>query len=160
MPFSAVIINPVCNEIGKEFINVDLPIALDIQGFIRNCYVGEEIAYSKPLLPSSNNFLVFHSNIEEFTNADLKIEELFNLGFKELLISYNEDGFEFYTKNTRKFITSSKIGEYKTGTGDVLLASYLYFRLRNIQPLESAIKAKEFVEWFSSEGYRELFHIM
>ncbi|BFH73222.1 hypothetical protein SJAV_11660 [Sulfurisphaera javensis] len=135
-----------------------MPIALDIQGFIRNCEVNKEIEYVKANLSPISSYFVFHSNIEEFEKSELTINYLLGLGFKELLISYNEDGFELYTRNYKEFFKTSKIGNYKTGTGDTLIASYFYYRLIGYNPRDSALKAKEFVEWFSNYGYLELFH--
>lgn len=157
--FSGVIINPVCNEIDLYSIP-NLPIALDIQGFIRDCICGEEIKYTKASLPQSNSYSIFHSNIEEFQNSELTISSLFKAGFKELLISYDEEGFELYTMSTRKYFRTDTIGNYKTGTGDILIASYFFYRLKGLDFENSAIKAKQFVENFSTSSYLELFQLM
>ncbi|QIW23034.1 hypothetical protein EWF20_01915 [Sulfolobus sp. S-194] len=158
--FDGILINPVCNEVNLENINVNVPIAVDIQGFIRTCKINEEISYSSTSLPPNPLYTVFHSNIEELNSSGLSVEDLFKLGFKELLISYDEEGFELYTINNRKYFKPTQIGAYRTGTGDILLASYFYYRLNNLDPIGSAIKAKELVEWFSNLGYQELLHIM
>lgn len=157
--FSGIIINPVCNEIDLSLIP-NLPVALDIQGFIRKCVCGEEIKYTRALLPQSNSYFVFHSNIEELQNSELTINSLFKAGFKELLISYDEEGFELYTMSTRKYFKTETIGSYKTGTGDVLIASYFFYRLKGLSYEESALRARQFVENFSTSGYPELFQLM
>ena len=157
--FSGIIINPVCNEIDLSLIP-SIPIALDIQGFIRNCVIGEEIKYTKTRLPQSNNYLAFHSNIEEFQNSELSVNLLFQIGFKELLISYDEQGFELYTRDNKKFFKADNIGNYRTGTGDVLIASYFFYRLKGLDYEKSALKAKKAVEDFSISGYQELLQLM
>lgn len=157
--FSGIVINPVCNEIDLSLIP-RIPIALDIQGFIRNCICEEEIKYVKAELPKSNNYLVFHSNIEELQNSDLSTNSLFQLGFKELLISYDEHGFELYTRDNKKFFKTENIGTYMTGTGDVLIATYFFYRLKGLDYEKAAIEAKKFVENFSISGYQELFQLV
>ena len=157
--FSGIIINPVCNEIDLSLIP-NIPIALDIQGFIRNCVNGEEIRYTKARLPQSDSYLTFHSNIEEFQNSELSINLLFQIGFKELLISYDEQGFELYTRDSKKFFKTDNIGTYITGTGDVLIASYFFYRLKGLDYEKSALKAKKIVEDFSISSYQELFQLM
>lgn len=157
--FSGIIINPVCEEIDLSYIP-QIPIALDIQGFIRDCSEGEKIKYKKAVLPSSNSYLVFHSNIEEFESSGLTIEQLYNLGFKELLISYNEEGFELYTREGSRFLKTTNVGTYKTGTGDILLASYFFYRINGLDPSTSSLKSKKVVEDFSNSDYQELLQLM
>ena len=157
--FSGIIINPVCNEIDLSFLP-NIPIALDIQGFIRNCVIGEEIKYINAKLPRSNNYLAFHSNIEEFQSSELSIDLLFQIGFKELLVSYDEQGFELYTRNEKKFFKTESVGTYRTGTGDVLISSYFFYRLSGLDYEKSALKAKKVVEDFSISSYQELFQLV
>ncbi|MFP3259980.1 MAG: hypothetical protein RXQ22_03660 [Sulfolobus sp.] len=153
-----IILNPVCGEI--EYVSYKKPIALDVQGFIRKCNEGEEVSYKPLYLVKNTNYLVLHANYEEYINSNVTVENLIELGFKEVIISYDEDGFEVYTSsgNSVKY-KPANIGEYKIGTGDVLLASYFIYRLNAYPIRESTILAGNFVEWFSTEGYRLLFDI-
>ena len=153
-----IILNPVCGEI--EYVEYQKPIALDVQGFIRECSEGEEVGYKPLRLTRNTNYLVLHANYEEYMHSNVTVENLIELGFKEVIISYDEDGFEVYTSTgTRVKYKPSNIGEYKIGTGDVLLASYFIYRLNAYPVRESTELAGKFVEWFSTEGYRLLFDI-
>ncbi|ARM76009.1 hypothetical protein [Acidianus manzaensis] len=148
-----IIINPVCNEIDmKDVINISVPIAVDIQGFIRNCIEGEEIKYEKVSFPSSSRYLVIHANHEEQKNSGLSIDELFKLGFKEIIISYGEDGFSVYTKEKTYTMNNDVKGSFEIGDGDFLLGYYFTLRLGGIDIENAVKKAHQMSVKFASYG--------
>lgn len=156
-----IIINPVCKELNN-LPKITKPIAIDIQGFVRLCEPDKEVRIIQhdisSLFTKSKNLAVLHANYQEIGVSKVDLHKLYDMGFNEILISYDEDGFILHSKGLTVNYKPSKIGEYKVGTGDILLASYFILRL-NGTPIYKAVEVSgKFVEWFSSEGYRLLFH--
>jgi len=156
-----IIINPVCKELNN-LPKITKPIAIDIQGFVRLCEPDKEVRIIQQdissLFTKSKNLAVLHANYQEIDGSKIDLHKLYDMGFNEILISYDEDGFVLHSKGLSVNYKPSKIGEYKVGTGDILLASYFILRL-NGTPISKAVNVSgKFVEWFSSEGYRLLFH--
>ncbi|WP_240931147.1 hypothetical protein [Acidianus sulfidivorans] len=130
---NGIIINPVCKEVDEQDIkNIHIPIAIDIQGFIRNCIEGEEIRYERASLPYNSNYFVLHANYEEKENSGLTIDDMFKLGFKEIIISYGNDGFILYTANNVYKMNNTIKGNFEIGNGDFLLGFYFTLRLQGI----------------------------
>ncbi|AAY80121.1 hypothetical protein [Sulfolobus acidocaldarius] len=153
-----LIINPVCNEIDVNILsNISFPSAVDIQGFVRICEENKYVILGNQFkLPYNRNYLVVHANYDELSKSMYTVSDLITTGFKEVLVSYDEDGFITFTRNSSYKFKPENIGPYKTGTGDVLLASYFMYRLNGIDPEKSTYLAGKFTEWFSNSGYRLL----
>jgi hypothetical protein len=150
-----ILFNPICNEI--EFYDIQpfgIPIAVDIQGMVRECKESNEIT-----LKNNNNIkfynkdlFVLHGNNDEINCFFNNTENIFKIGFKEVLISYGKDGFELITNNFSKFFFTDLLGNYNVGNGDVLLSSYFTLRLNGHNPINAAETAKKITEEFSNFG--------
>ncbi|BCU70525.1 hypothetical protein [Stygiolobus caldivivus] len=156
-----VLVNPVCGEVN-EIPSVNKPLALDLQGFVRSCRENEQVEI-KPTqfnirVSSSYNLRILHANYEEIDSSKISIGKVLEMGFREVLVSYDEDGFIVYSKSEINKYRPSRIGDYKVGTGDVLISSYFLYRLNNFSISEATQMSGEFVEWFSNEGHHLLFH--
>ena len=156
-----IIINPVCKELNT-LPKITKPVAIDIQGFVRLCEPNKEVKIIQhdisSIFTKSKNLAIFHANYQEIGGSKMDLHKLYDMGFNEILISYDEDGFILHSKGLTVNYRPSRVGEYKVGTGDILLASYFILRL-NGTPVSKAVEVSgKFVEWFSSEGYRLLFH--
>ncbi len=149
--YNGIIINPVCKEVPTN-IETNLPIALDLQGFIRNCKENSEINLENVNLPSNNYYLVFHANDEELEKSGLTIEKLYTLGFKEILISHGSNGFTLYYNNKSADYESSIVGNYEIGNGDFLLGYYFTLRLLGNNIKESAERSLQASQEFSIYG--------
>ncbi|BDC19363.1 hypothetical protein [Acidianus sp. HS-5] len=148
-----LILNPVCNEIDLNQVHVNIPLAVDFQGIVRKCVLGNEISYNEiDNIPSNPSYVVAHANIEEVNNGKLNIEKLFNAGFKEIIISYGDEGFEIYTKNgVLKEIMESK-GKNEVGNGDFLLGFYFTLRVKGIEISKASKLSKIASQKFSMYG--------
>jgi len=149
--YTGMIINPVCKEVPNN-IKINLPIALDLQGFIRNCNENEEIKLENANLYTNENYMVFHANDEELEKSGLNIEKLYTLGFKEILISHGSKGFTLYHDNKSTDYEPSIVGNYEIGNGDFLLGYYFTLRLLGNNIKESAEKSLLASEEFSMYG--------
>jgi len=149
--YNGIIINPVCKEVPID-IKTDLPIALDLQGFIRNCNENEEIKLEQASLPINRSYMVFHANDEELEKSGLDIEKLYALGFREILISHGSKGFTLYYNNEHTDYESSIVGNYEIGNGDFLLGYYFTLRLLGNNIKDSAEKSLLASEEFSMYG--------
>ncbi|NON63450.1 hypothetical protein [Acidianus sp. RZ1] len=149
---NGVIVSPVCNEVDPNgFIDVDIPIALDVQGFIRNCVEDQEISYTRLNLPR-RKYTVIHSNYDEMQYGNFTVKELLNLGAQEVIISYGDKGFSlFYGDSERRYFTRQP-GNVNVGNGDYLLAAYFTLRLRGYTEVEAGEEALELTENFSNFG--------
>lgn len=137
---NGVIVNPVCREVDLNQLNeIIVPIALDLQGFIRNCEEEKEIVYQRTSIIPNQKYSVFHANYEELMGSMLTVDELFKAGFKEIIISYGQEGFVIYTKRKVYEIKNNEIGSYEIGNGDFLLGYYFTLRLKGIE-IEKAIE--------------------
>ncbi|QKR00040.1 hypothetical protein GWK48_06300 [Metallosphaera tengchongensis] len=150
--WQGVLINPVCGEIGNYDLP-EMPIAVDIQGFIRNCIEGEEIVLSRPFSFRVNSDIsVFHANVDELQASNLDPTKIKDLGYKEIIISDGSNGFTLYASG--KIIKRTPIvkGSYEVGNGDFLLASYFTLRLEGLDPEIASSEALNFSEKFSTQG--------
>ncbi|TRN01562.1 hypothetical protein DJ527_05180 [Sulfolobus sp. F1] len=150
-----VIVNPVCKEVDLNNLNTSLPVALDIQGLIRNCIENEYIKYESDVkIPYNKNYMIIHLNYEEFTSSKLTLDSLFKTGFKEVIISDGYNGFVVYT-NTGESHTfkPSKIGNNNVGNGDFLLGSYFTLRLSGLNISQATEIAGKLTEEFSSSEF-------
>lgn len=152
--WDGIILNPVCNEVPWRGMEIDKPIGVDIQGFIRACEVGKPLRYSAlKKVKISTPLTVFHSNVEELTLGGVSVEDLYEMGFREILVSDGRNGFTLYVKGgaKQKFVPS-KVGNYEVGNGDYLLATYFTHRLNGLSELESAKEASLLTQEFSIVG--------
>lgn len=134
-----IIVNPVCKEVDSQALRrITIPIAIDLQGFVRNCIEEKEITYEKVSLYPNTYYSVIHANYEEQNNSGLEVNELFDLGFKEIIISYGEEGFILYTKHKIYKMKNDIKGSFEIGNGDFLLGYYFTLRLKRIE-IEKAI---------------------
>jgi hypothetical protein len=149
-----LIINPVCNEIDLDQINVlNIPLAVDFQGIVRKCETGKEITYKEiNYIPYKPNYMVAHANIEEKNNGKLDIKKLLDVGFKEIIISYGDLGFEIYNKNGVLKETVENRGNYEVGNGDFLLGFYFTLRVKGVKIEEAARLSKLASQKFSIYG--------
>lgn len=150
-----ILVNPVCKEIDNINIQSSVPIAADIQGFIRNCLESEEIKYERGLsFPFNSNYMVLHGNMEEFESSKLELSDLFKSGFKEIIISDGHNGFNVYTYTLAKYTyRPSRIGRNEVGTGDFLLGAYFALRLSGLEIIEAATIAGKLTEEFSNSEF-------
>jgi|BEDMetMinimDraft_2_1075160.scaffolds.fasta_scaffold02068_3 sugar/nucleoside kinase (ribokinase family) len=148
---SGVIFNPVHAEVKPHHLNgLDLPVGLDVQGFIRD-YSKGDLSYRKFSFPK-REYLVIHLNEDEFEGAGYSVKELFQYGFKEVILSRDRDGFSVYYNLGEIRLKPSKIGDQETGAGDFLLGAYFTLRLSG-HPVEAAAsRSKELVEEFTING--------
>ncbi|WP_338599709.1 hypothetical protein V6M85_10475 [Sulfolobus tengchongensis] len=149
-----ILINPVCQEVDITSIASSVPIAIDIQGFVRDCTENEEIKYEKDItFPENDKYMVIHGNKEEFELSKIKVDTLFEKGFKEVIISDGYKGFEVYTKKNGKYTYKpNRIGENEIGTGDFLLGVYFALRLSGLIVPEATMIAGKLTEEFSNSG--------
>ncbi len=148
-----LILNPVCNEIDLNQVHAIIPLAVDFQGIVRKCLVDKEISYNEiDNIPPNSSYLVAHANIEEVNNGKLNINKLFNVGFKEIIISYGDEGFEIYTKNRKLKENMETKGKYEVGNGDFLLGFYFTLRVKGIKIDEASKLSKIASQKFSMYG--------
>ncbi|MBP1357381.1 MAG: hypothetical protein JZD40_02700 [Sulfolobus sp.] len=147
-----VLVNPVCKEVNEiDLIKVKRPIAVDLQGFVRNCELMKEIENIRNVIfPKLSNYIVAHGNDDEFRALDDGISKLFNAGFKELLISYGRDGFDLVTPYDVKWFPVYEVGNFEVGNGDFLLGTYYTYRLMGLSPIDAAYLSRKLVEDFSN----------
>jgi sugar/nucleoside kinase (ribokinase family) len=152
---NGILINPVCKEIELNELNLNIPIALDIQGLIRDCVENKEIDYESNLtLPKSNSYLVLHANIEEFRSSKLSLRQLFELGFKEVIISDGKNGFNIYTNNQEIYTyRPNRIGKNEIGTGDFLIGAYFSLRVSGFKINDASLIAGKLTEEFSNSEF-------
>ncbi|MEM4884997.1 MAG: hypothetical protein QXO77_05815 [Saccharolobus sp.] len=147
-----IIINPVCKEVELTQINTNVPLALDIQGFVRNCIENDQISYEKNVyLPQDKRYIVVHGNKEEFELSGLTTDYLFDRGFKEVIVSDGLNGFTIYNnKGTKYLYKPSRIGKNEVGNGDFLLGAYFTLRLNGLEMQEAGLIAGKLTEEFSN----------
>lgn len=135
------VVNPVCGEIRR--VEGD-HVFIDVQGFVRLC---EE---RRPIEVDRTRKLGFkvrgaHANYTEVPEGGLP--------GREVLISYDEDGFDIIIKGEGKHrIKPSIVGDYGIGTGDFLLGAYVGYRAKGLRPLDAAVRAQRELESFSTLG--------
>ncbi|MEM3346746.1 MAG: hypothetical protein QXR57_00705 [Metallosphaera sp.] len=156
--WDGVILNPVCNEIPMSTKFYKMPVAVDIQGFIRNCEEGREISYSKKFeLEMNSDISIFHANKEELVQSDISVQRLMDKGFKEILISDDFNGFTLYVKDGQSLkLRPSVKGNNEVGNGDFLLASYFTLRLNGEDPISASKMALKLSDEFSILGLNVL----
>jgi hypothetical protein len=136
-----VLVDPVCSEVDSNLLDgVNVPMAVDVQGFIR------KICGTSPL-PSQG--MVLHANYDEFSSLDTNLQEL-SRGNREILLSFDSDGFLLISGSKTQFYRSDMRGERTVGNGDFLLASYFTLRVSGYGPWEAAQESKWLVESFSN----------
>ncbi|WP_418344679.1 carbohydrate kinase family protein [Saccharolobus solfataricus] len=150
-----ILVNPVCKEVDNMSIQSPIPIAVDIQGFVRNCIEYEEIRYEMGFrFPFNSNYMVMHGNREELESSKLELSDLFKVGFKEIIVSDGHNGFNVYTNMLAKYTyRPSKIGKNEIGTGDFLLGAYFALRLGGLEIIEAATIAGKLTEEFSNSEF-------
>ncbi len=156
---SGVLLNPVCREIDTSLIRViDVPIAIDIQGFSRSCREGSEVSLATPELPMSRNYFVLHGNSDEIYSIYDNINALFRAGFREIIISYGREGFEVVTSEAKTFhYTPAVIGNNEVGNGDFLIGSYFSLRISGVSIEEAVKRSGQLSDKFSNENIFQRF---
>ncbi|AWS00587.1 hypothetical protein DFR87_06015 [Metallosphaera hakonensis JCM 8857 = DSM 7519] len=156
--WNGVILNPVCGEIPPSIDVSPLPVAVDIQGFVRNCVEGEEIVINRKFnYRVSSDLSIFHANTDEITASGVTVDELKDYGFNEIIISNGYNGFTLYTKEDGKTVyTPSVRGGNEVGNGDFLLASYFTLRLNGEDTITAARNSLKLAESFSILGQNVL----
>ena len=138
------VINPLC----REFEVVEAPKSfLDAQGFVRICETGKPIQHDNDTsLPEG--VMGIHANYQELPK---RLPD-----YREVIISYDEDGFELKVKGEGTYrVRPERIGEHSIGAGDFLLGAYVALREVGLKPLESAKRAQQLLEEFSTLGPTE-----
>ncbi|ABP94336.1 MULTISPECIES: hypothetical protein [Metallosphaera] len=154
--WDGILLNPVCGEISSSIFEFKA-IAVDIQGFIRNCVEGQEISYTNKFnVRVKSELSVFHANRDELLASGLSICDLHEMGYQEIIISNGSDGFQLYTKNEELKLKPKVVGSYEVGNGDFLLSSYFTFRLNGADPKLASQYALELSEKFSTQGLNVL----
>jgi hypothetical protein len=138
------IANPVCGEI--RYAEGD-KLYIDVQGFVRTCEEGAKVdVNSKARLPAKVRGA--HANYAEVPEGGLP--------GREILVSYDEDGFDLILKGGGKYrIKPERLGEHSIGMGDFLLGAYVGFRALGMKPLDAARLAQRNLEDFSTLGPTE-----
>ncbi|MEM1626974.1 MAG: hypothetical protein QXV69_06830 [Sulfolobaceae archaeon] len=155
--FDGILINTMYNEFLIENIFlVNCPIAVDIQGFVRevnndNSLITNNYDKVKENMRKANQNLVVHGNEDELP-SNVIYEMMYKYGFKEVIRSYGERGLEVFTRYYSKYFDVNKIGVHNIGNGDVLLGSYFTYRLMGYDVLSSIKMAINLVEDFSIHG--------
>ncbi|WP_149528623.1 hypothetical protein [Sulfuracidifex tepidarius] len=154
-----VLLNPVCREIdGESIYRIEIPIAIDIQGFSRICKENMEVSLSEPEFPVSKSYLVLHGNSDEINSIYDNLHTIFKFGFREILISYGHDGFELLTSDNKSYYYNpTVIGPNEIGNGDFLIGSYFALRLSRVEISDAVKKAGELSDKFSNENISLLF---
>ncbi|GGT97077.1 hypothetical protein GCM10007116_13220 [Sulfodiicoccus acidiphilus] len=137
-----VLVDPVCGEVREEFLRgVKAPLAVDVQGFVRpQCGL-------RPIPPLGQ---VLHSNFEEYSTLKSTLQELSLAGNREVLLSFDSDGFILVGDSRSRFVRTDMKGERTVGNGDFLLAAFFTLRLSGYDLWEAGEKAKWLVEAFSN----------
>ncbi|BCU68409.1 hypothetical protein HS7_18460 [Sulfolobales archaeon HS-7] len=142
-----VIVNPVFHDVNLEELLplTETPLALDIQGFLRNIR-GDIVIFEKADLPKYEYF-VTHASIDELQSAGYNIEEILKLGSRETIISYGEDGFEVYLgTNLATRTKPTELFNNPTGAGDLLIGSYFTFRISGYDVIRASELSRGVVE--------------
>ena len=135
------VINPLC----REFEVVEAPNSfLDAQGFVRVCDTGKLIQIDEDAdLPEGA--MGIHANYQELPK---RLPD-----YREVIVSYDEDGFELKVKGEGTYkVRPERVGEHSIGAGDFLLGAYVALREAGLKPLESARRAQQLLEEFSTLG--------
>lgn len=138
------VINPLC----REFEVVEAPNSfLDVQGFVRVCDTGRPIQIDNDVeLPERARGI--HANYQELPK---RLPD-----YREVIVSYDEDGFELKVKGEGTYrVRPERVGEHSIGAGDFLLGAYVALREAGLKPLESAKRAQQLLEEFSTLGPTE-----
>ncbi|BCS92134.1 hypothetical protein [Metallosphaera javensis (ex Sakai et al. 2022)] len=156
--WDGILLNPVCGEIPSTTFEFKA-VAVDIQGFIRNCVEGEEIQNTNRFNVSVKSELsVFHANRDELMASGLSISDLHEMGYQEIIISDGHKGFQLYTKNGQLKLEPELVGNYEVGNGDFLLGTYFTLRLNGFDTRLASVYALQFSEVFSTLGLNVLHH--
>ncbi|EHP69236.1 MAG: hypothetical protein RXS23_02680 [Metallosphaera yellowstonensis] len=152
--WEGLILNPVCNELSWGDLEIDKPVGVDIQGFIRVCEVDKPITYTHlRRVKVSSPLTVFHANAEELSLADLSVEDIHEMGFKEVLVSDGQNGFVLHVKEgPKEKFAPQRVGNYEIGNGDYLLSTYFTHRVKGLDELASARIASILTQEFSISG--------
>ncbi len=149
--YDGVVINPVCREVCPN-LDVNKRIALDVQGLIRDCVENRPVTLTRTSLSPNKNFHVFHANDEELDSSGLSIDDLYSLGFNEVIISHGSKGFTLYFQGREKEFVPSVQGTVNVGNGDFLLGYYFTKRLMGLDPISASENALRASEDFSIYG--------
>jgi sugar/nucleoside kinase (ribokinase family) len=149
--YDGVVINPVCKEVCPN-LDVNKRIALDVQGLIRDCVENRPVTLTRTSLSPNKNFHVFHANDEELDSSGLSIDDLYSLGFNEVIISHGSKGFTLYFQRREKEFVPSVQGTVNVGNGDFLLGYYFTKRLMGLDPISASENALRASEDFSIYG--------
>ncbi|MCS7111721.1 MAG: PfkB family carbohydrate kinase [Sulfolobales archaeon] len=169
--FDAVYVTPIMKEILEhQIIQIrefnSKVTAIDIQGFVRECYDDSIRCLWK--WNSEEALLtvdIVHGNIREFcfTNEETSIikhiKDLSSAGGTSFLVSLDDRGLYLVHNNEALHIPSLSVKSVDdVGAGDILLAVTGYFRAMGMSMLESTTRGISAAALKTENAYREWFN--